>query len=274
MKAKKILITFFIALPILIFGRFFQLYSMIDPSTGFFLNDYADLAVTMCIVGAAVLLFILVMSIAKRDYPDKLATVSTPLGGVSILFGLVILVTAAGFISEGNLFTISSPPLSVDFSFSGLIYIILLIMSAVAFCLFGIFHITGTKKGMILMIFPIVLYVWRLISAFIDYTGIANISENIIDLIMLCCSLIFILLHAKIINGINYKINMPAAVGFGLAASLLCAVSTIPRYVLMIIGRSDLLHEGTTANPIDAGLMIYIVVFLIVYLKAENHPQK
>lgn len=270
MKAKKILILFFIALPVLIFGRFIQLFSLIDPTTGFFLDDQMQFNTFITAVLISVPVLFLLLSYFKNDYKKSFSFQSTGSGIVSLLFGFVFLIESAYIAISGQLFTLSNENGYFVFSFQSFLYMLLCIFSALCFCMQAIGCFSGEKKGRFLMIFPVIAWIYRLISSFISFSGIANISENIIEIFMLCSSLIFLLAQGKVINEIDCKKNIRTATAFGLVSACLCAVSTFPRYILLILGRTDLLHEGKIGSILDAGLFIYILCFLFSALKKES----
>lgn len=270
LKAKKILFLFFIALPVLVLGRFIQLFSLIDPSTGFFLDDQMQFNIFISILLAVIPILFILFSYFKNDYTEDISFRSIGFGVVSLLFGFVFLIESAYIAISGQLFTLSNEAGYSIFSFQALLYMLLCILSALGFCLQAASCFGGIKKGMFLMIFPVITWIYRLISSFISFTGIANISENIIEIFMLCTSLLFLLAHGKAVNNIECKKNLRMATAFGLAAASLCAVSTLPRYILLIMGRTDLLHEGKSGSILDIGLLIYAVCFLFFALKKQK----
>lgn len=270
LKAKKILILFFIALPVLVLGRFIQLFSLIDPSTGFFLDSELQFNVFISILLAGIPILFILLSYLKNDYAKTPSFQSVGFGVISLLFGFVFLVESAYVAVGGQLISFSAATGYTVFSFQALLYLLLCVLSALCFCMQAVGCFGSGKKGQFLMIFPVITWIYRLISTFINFTGIANISENIIEIFMLSASLIFLLAQGKVINELDCRKNLRTATAFGLSAACLCAVSTLPRYILLIIGRTDLLHEGKTGSILDAGLFIYIVFFLFAALKKQQ----
>lgn len=270
MKSKKVLFIFFLALPILVFGRFMELFTMIDSSTGFFYDEYANFNIYLSAILIVISCIIILMSFLQKNYPKSPVKCSPILGIFSLIFSLALLINSANLVLNGSIFSISDSSGYASFSIGNLIYFVLIVLAAISFGLFAVQNFTGSVKGKFTMVFPVILWTYRLIYTFIGYTGIANISENVIEIFAIAACLIFLLAHGKLINNLDYQKNIRTATAFGIIAALLCGLSTIPRYILFFMQRTDLIHEGIYGNPLDFILCAYIICFLFVYLTEDK----
>ncbi len=250
LKNLKIWLLFLIGLPVFLIGRTVALYTMIDPATGFFYSEYHTFHLVYSLLLAGFCVLLLILCLLDRKTTNHLQ--SSPVLGVgAFLMALVLLIQAAN-----ALFTL-------QFSVLYLLQLLCYVLSALAFCIYGIWHLTGYNKGKGLLLFPILLWILRLISVFIEYTGIANISENVLTLLAIAASTVFLLFHGKLTAGIATKTNYIRAMAFGLPASLLCLLASLPRYLLFFSGNSILLHNVSQSTLLELAMGIYILLFFL-----------
>ena len=141
-------------------------------------------------------------------------------------------------------------------------------ISAAAFFIFWAYgQIAGKKTYMLLSVAPILWAALRLGRTFMLYTGIADISENVFDIMMLCLMLVFWLLHGRIVSGYNYGAAVKWIFGVGLSAALLSVICTLPRLYVLLFGKSIILHESTAPKLINIASAVYIWYFLYRFSK-------
>ena len=110
-----------------------------------------------------------------------------------------------------------------------------------------------------LTVFPVLWCGVRLGASFIQYTGIAKISENLLDVGMLCLYLCFWLFHGRLWSGISSRKTARWVYGVGLAAALFGVICTVPRWIVSLTGIS--LHGASVPGAVDFMMAVYIVVF-------------
>ena len=266
LKFRNILPIFFIITIISVTVRFLQSYSMIDPRTGFFKPEFSALNIAISIAFGVVLLLFLVLGFKTKDKFSETKNKSPVLCASSMFLAFALMIEGGIMLNDGSFYAISKETGANEFQLGTLLGFTLLTFSVLAFCVYAVNLARDKKSGGFLLIFPVFYWAYRLITAFITYTGIANISENIIYIAMLCFSLVFLLSHGKIIADINPEKSIKSVLAYGFGGAMLCFVSIVPRFLLTIIGQQDLIHEGILGKPLDLILGVYIVIFMCVQM--------
>lgn len=260
MKLKNIYLLFVLFLPVSVMGRFFQLSSTINPSTGFFSADAADINFYMCAAFVVFAFFLFCCTLFYKGYSSAPIQPKPVLAVFSLILALTLLIDLGAMVTS----------IGGGVTAFQILHCALLMLSAAVFCLFAVWSFSGVKVNVGgLMLVPIVLWIVRLIADFMSFTGMANISENVIKLIMICTSMVFLLYHGKLVGGMGSVRNRRMAVAFGMPAAVLCLISTLPRYILYFVDATKL-HEGLLGDPADLALGVYIAVFIWQCLKEEQ----
>lgn len=264
MQHKYAFTLFFISLPVAVVIRILQLLYMIEPATGFFKPEFASIGTGIGIgLGILALLF-LIFSIFRNNEIRYIPKRSVSLSVLSFALAATQLAEIFSFVSGSEKFT---PAAALG--------VLFLLGSAAFFILLGVSRVTNFSLPAAFSLFPVFLWVYQLITSFMHYTGIANISENLFDVAMLCFTLLFLLNQAKMCCGVGESKSVRWALGSGLTAALFCAVTTLPRYAVILLNHRNVLHESTMPSPVNAAMLLYIVVFLVVTFarrKGEEDP--
>lgn len=251
MKAKIFWILCFVFLPLTVAGRTVQLLVMTEPATGFFKPSCAALGVAMGVLLGLCLAGLLALSKFLKE-PFR------PAGERNIPLAAAAFLMAAAQLYEAAAVMLSDARVGV-----ALVLQMLLLFGSVAFfAMLGVSRLSDLPLPHILTVLPVLLWVYKLAAAFIHYTGIANIAENLLEIALLCFSLLFMLQQGKFLSGDQAKTGR-WMLGGGICTILLCAAATLPRYILLLCGQGVLIHDGVLPNPSDLMLMIYILVFLL-----------
>lgn len=251
LKHKKAFIVFFTCFAVSIVARTLQLIFINEPETGFVKPEYMPVAVVLAVSLVVALTAIFLLAKFSGSHPTGLKKRSVPLAAISFAMAGAIV------------FEIITTVLKQPFYPAYLILILLLLGCIAFFIMMGSSQISDRKLPASLALILVIYWIARLIVTFMSFTGIANISENVIETGTLCFSLIFLLDHGKILSGVNAEKSMRWIFPTGLMASLLCGLSALPRYILIISGNGSLIHEGIIPTPVYLILCVYIVVFLL-----------
>lgn len=250
MKEKFFWIFCIVLLPLTVAGRTVQLLVMTEPVTGFFRQEYAATGILMGVLLGVCLAALLVCSRFSDPHPQSAGVKSLPLAFAAFLLAAAQLYEAA---------TVAVSDRQIGLS---LVLNMLLLFGSVAFfAMLGISRISDLPLPRSLTVLPVLLWIYKVIYAFTEYTGMANIAENILTVAALCFSLLFMLQQGKFLSG-DLKKSSRWLTGGGICTAVLCAASTLPRYIVALVGESRLIHEGVMPNPADLALCIYILVFL------------
>lgn len=253
MKHLKIFIFSAFILISTVVLRTIQLIFLTDAKTGFFKDGMEGLGtIIMAIIIVATVISSLLIFVFKKENLNPNPSSSLFLGCASIFAGIANL--AEPFISQVSLNAV--PQLLIA------LRVIFIILTGLTFCWFGISILFGAKLKPALSIIPIISYVIRLMSSFICFTGMSNISENLYDVLMLITTLIFFLLFGKGICGINESETHRKLFSCGIAAILFSAASSIPCLIVYFSGNSAFVHV-----PVDSPVTgLFMAIFILAYL--------
>lgn len=246
--------------------RCFQISNLINPENGFFLDGYEGLGtlltsavVLIVAIGAVLGLFTKTENIATNPKPNGV------LGGAALLAGVAQL----------------SEPATIFFAsyeISPIIHILKLFfigLTGLYFCYFGIMNLLGNKPKPDLSLIPVVSTILRLITAFISFTGMANISDNVYDLLALAATLLFMLFYSKSLVDIEFKPGKNAVFASGITAVLLNAAAVLPRIIMTVMGAKQYAHIQVDNTVSVIFLTVYIVVYLVIISKEpKNNTEK
>ena len=236
--------------------RVLQLLVLTDGSTGFgkLGAAYEGLNIAVSALTVLVAAGILVISsfFSKRQpvtAPDT--TLSPALSVYSLIFAIYNLFAAGIFLLKGNEI---GKPLNT-------LYLLLLLLSAVFFIFYGISGFGSVKCPKLLSVAPLLLCGYQLIAAFISYTGMANVSDNVYECLFLCCCLFFFLLHGKIISSVDMRRSARLMLPTAWLTILFGLITSVPPIVVAILGGSSLLHTPIATSVASLFPTIYAALF-------------
>lgn len=253
MKHLKILIFSAFALISTVVLRTVQLIFLTDAKTGFFKDGMEGIGtMIMAIIIGVIAVSSLLVFVFKKENLNPTPSSSLFLGCAALFAGIANLTEP--FVSQISLNSVPQLLLALR--------IILIILTGITFCWFGISILFGAKFKPALSIIPIISYVIRLMSSFICFTGMSNISENLYDVLMLITTLIFFLLFGKAVCGLAGSKTYRKLFGCGIAASLFSAASSIPCLIVYFSGNSAFVHI-----PVDSPVTgLFMAIFISAYL--------
>ena len=238
--------------------RCFQIGNLINPENGFFLDGYEGLG---ALLTSVVVLIVAVGTVLGLFTNTK--DISTSPKPNSILGGAALLVGVSQLSEPFTLFAAS-------YEISPIIYILKLAfigLSGLYFCYFGVMNILGIRPKPHLSLIAVVSTILRLIAAFMSFTGMANISDNVYDLLALTATLLFMLFYSKSLVGIEFKSGKTAVFMSGITAVLLNTAAVLPRIIMTMVGAKQYAHIQVDSNISVIFLTLYIAVYLVVISK-------
>lgn len=261
MKLKRLLFCFCAAVPLLTVLRIVEQGLMIDPKNGFYYDKYPWGGMLLLVI-LAVMLLLVILGRTCRRYPMSAPSASRPVFIVSA-------VMAAAFAVD-----IFQTVLSQEFSVSvlgesrgvlfylHLLYIAMAAMSLLFFAYYAFVQYSGRRASRLAPVIPVITFVLKLAVVFTEHSDIANISDNVNNILMLSFLLVFWLLHGRMVSDSGYARAVKWAYGVGFAASLYCVICTLPYYLLTVFGKSGLLHQTELPSVVLLASAVYIPVFL------------
>ena len=232
--------------------RCIQLMILTDAKTGFFVDGMESLGIALSVITVVIIAISSVLALASKKtevypIPDR----SIVLGIVSLLAGIANLIEPV--FSTNVFYTVPSWLIALR--------LIAVFLTGLIFCWFGISHILDLNPHYSLSVIFVIAWIVRLMSTFISFTGMSNISENLYDVLMLITMLLFFLTHSKALCGIKKKCHTQRILAIGFPAVLCTIASAIPN-IAMFFAKGTNAHYPTD-NPVTA---IFTALYVAVYL--------
>ncbi|MBO5105504.1 MAG: hypothetical protein J6C29_01250 [Clostridia bacterium] len=261
MKHIKVFIFSAFALVSAVTLRTIQLLFLTDAKTGFYKEGMEGIgtALMVLLIGVIAVASTLVFMFSKQKL--------SPTPSSSALLGCVALFAGIANIAE---------PFLNEISFSAVPAVLLglrtvmIIASGAVFCWYGIAILFGTKLHASLCIIPIITWVIRLMSSFICFTGMSNISENLYDVLMLISTLISLLLFGKAVCKISKSTTNRKLFASGIAAVLFTSVSSLPCIIAYITSDFTFVHIPVDSPITGLFMALFIAVYLLDICKARD----
>ncbi len=274
MKIKRLFIWLLIFAPVLTVLRIIEQAVMIDPANGFYYDEMSMAGKLILAVTLAIMLVMLILGRTAKEYPKSAPVKSRPLFVASLVMAAAVVVDVfTTIVSEKFNIAVMGGSRGLLF-YLYLLYIAAALASLLFFLYYAYTQYTGIKAARLAPIIPIFMAVLKLAIVFSEHAGMANISDNVNNVLMLCFLLIFWLLHGRVISNAGYSKAVKWIYGVGLCASVYCAVCTLPYYLITIFGRADLLHQTTLPSLLYLAAAVYIPVFLCSLLSGGTVTPK
>lgn len=266
MNNKNAWIVFTVALLITLPTRIYQVLFLVDQDTGFYTDGIRTTAFVSVSLAVGVLLLMVMCFMDKSEKPRYSPIRSVPAAVAGALAGLgLILQYAVGFFTAG---APQNPVPSIILALIG-------IGAGAVFILTAYHFATGCntfEDHPILALIPSVWGCASLVSLFITYVAVVNVSENIYDTFTVVFLLLFLFAQAKMFARIDDEKSGKLIYMFGFPAALLSLVTGIPGTVMVLGNISHTSTFPAGLYPVNVLLALYVILFLIHYshLKADK----
>ena len=233
--------------------RCIQLMLLTNVKTGFFINGMETLGILLSVITFIIIILssVLAISAKKADVypiPDR----SKVLGVFSLLAGVANLIEP--IFNAGSFYAVPSLLIALR--------LITIFLTGLVFCWFGLSHLLDLNPHYNFSVVFVISWVLRLMTTFISFTGMSNITENLYDILMLITMLLFFLTHSKALCGIKKKHHIQRILAIGFPAILCTIASSVPNIVLYLSKGAENAHSPID-NPITA---IFTAAYVAVYL--------
>lgn len=259
MKLNKILLLFLLALPSSVALRFLQLYFTIDAKTGFYLNESGNYGPILLILILLFTLFVGVFGYLVFVQPNNTPkpNIYTSISAAFLSFAII------GDVVLKNS-SVTTPVWQTN---------LLRLFGVAAVIYFIIFSVELFKEFQIPKIInaiPVIYFIVKIICDFTAISKLAMISDNVLLVITYCLTLLFFLNFAKLYNNIENEKTFKRLLSYGLTASLLCFVVSIPNILINIITKMSYLHTSMYTNISVLFVGVFILSFLLSYFSKKN----
>lgn len=261
MKNSKFFIFSGISLLSVVVIRCIQIAFLINPQNGFFYENYEGvgvlLTVMIIVITVIAALFTAFINVNKIDIMPK---ENFGMGCVSLLLGLSQI--SELFMLNGTLEKV--PAIIV------ILRTLFILLSGISFCYLGIMYITKNKANNICIITSVFCWIFRLVSTFISFTGMSNISDNLYDLLTLVSTLVFLLFYSKYITGIKAKFHKNIVLISATVAIIISAVSVLPKVVVALFGVTDFFDFHIDSPVTSLFMTVYIAYYMVNVLISQK----
>ncbi len=239
--------------------RIIEMLFLIDSATGFYKSGCSWFAVVSgglsLLVIASLAYFCGIKSYVRKKLPRP--GIFTSVISFATCVSLISVFVSAMFdnIKASN------------FSALSLVSSLVSIIAVVFFAVYGLSGFIPFDIPAYMPLFLVPVWVYRLVYCFMTIGTMAHIADNVYTIIMLCLCTVFFLFASKALSGISVKNNLSVAVPIGLAASVLCFACTVPRFLLTVFGKGEVLHENSNVDLFIFFVGIFITAFNLRAIK-------
>ena len=250
MRKSKVTAVFIAAAVLAVALRLFEMLALTEYNTGFIRTDRKVIFYVLSAIIAAAIVFPVVFALSSGPSAEKSKSFNAVISLSSLFLGVAVIVDV---LTEKY----ASVPAALKY-----ICIALGILSAAYFIVFAVRAITYFPLSSKLAALPVLFFTIRASTVFISRSLHAVLSETVFDIAAYCFCMLFFLELARGVNGIADKNNTRKVAALGIAASLICFCSSVPR-MLTAVFYSAALHDSGFAGflPLFTGIYIAAAVF-------------
>lgn len=253
MKHRHALMLFGITLPICVLLRTIQMIFTIDSKTGFIKQQYSAVGITITVVICAAVASIGLLTATIDGKKQNQKQVRPVIAIASALTsGMFVYQTVAGLTQQRG------------GAWYDMLLVLLAFASAVVFLAYGFKNIYDYKMPPIMLIVPVLYYIVKLISVFVSTSALSLVTENVF-LIFTCSVLLWFMFEfACFENEIGDSNKRPKRLfASGLAAVLLCAVTSLPKFIFAAVSDARLSGGDIAAALLNVSIGIFVFVYIV-----------
>ncbi len=276
-KMRYLLFVFAAAVLVSLPTRVYQLLALVDASNGFFKESDVTVPVLYAVVVIFGLLFLVLSFISKEVPSPKLPTGKNPILGIASFvitagLGWDMFATLRDIIpvNQGNAMIFMSL-LKTNLAEKGgtftIFQFVFAFFAIIYFIVFGLSHLNGKasyKEFKILALSPLCWSMTVLVTKLMNAISFIKVSELLFEIFMFVFTMLFFLTFARISSGVFTEDSMWGIYGYGLTASLLAAMVTIPRIVIGVVGLDAV--DGYEFDFAHLAVLIFIVAYVFASL--------
>ncbi len=258
MKQNKIMLFFFIALPVSLVLRFLQLCFTIESNTGFYINEtknFGPILLLMILMSAfSVALFSWLTFIRPNNPPKTTKFMSVSAIGLSCaIFAELIF---------------NNSPVAIPWQ-SALLKLLSLAVTAY-FILFALTPFIKIKIPEIASSVTVLYIIIRMICDFTSISKLALISDNILLIFSYCAVLTFFLNFTKLYCDADNDKSFKVILSSGLASVVLCFTSSIPNLLINILSKNGYHHSSLFTCVTLLLFGVFILSYILSYFSKDN----
>ena len=282
--AQTLILSFalLLALPV----RVYQYLHVIDGTSGFYNNWFNP--TVFGLYGLCLLVIILLVVLSAKSGKQTIYAMPS---GKKIGLGLSALASSLAFLAASafnavNAYGILSGSrvteqlvLGNNVGKSTLLFtaiqVLFGVLSAVFMLAYAVSCFSGKeqyKKVKILAASPALWAVARLMLGFSQTISFRYVSELLFDLLTALFIAMFFVAFAKFsVGALTARVQM-RLFGYGMLSIFFCLLSAVPRYIMLLMGRSDVLYRSMNAyEAADLILPIFVACFIFAVAATKQY---
>lgn len=257
MKHKTVYVGFGFSLLSLIIMRVCQLLFTIESNTGFYKSSYSNFSV-LCLVVIALFVTAMMYFSFTDINPDNKGKEGKICATFSALTGGALLAKAVFLVMKqlGN-FEIVVAATAV--------------MATIAYVGYAQSVFTDTPQKPLFHILTVPFWLVELIYVFVENNDISAVPERIYDIVTVGLCVVFSLYHLKFKADMLNPFGKKLMVALGLVTAAFCFVSTLPRYIVILLGGGEQLHASAISDALFPMYGAMIISFVFGVFKTEKN---
>ena len=236
--------------------RTFQFLTNLEAGTGFYIDTSSILIYVLYgIIGAGIVISMASALLYKSELGFDRTPAKRPVQGIiSLLTAVAVLFDAALDLNTILNYSAQNSDMTKVALYVLCAQSLFAVLAAIFFVVFGISMLSGTTNASeykIISVAPTVWFMFRLIYRFTATISFLKVSDLFFEMLMLAFMLIFFTAFAQLnskieSNGLDWRL-----VAFGLPAAVLALICFIPRFIMVISGKSEALYTGSPVEYCD-----------------------
>lgn len=279
MKTKKstesnlsfiaVFLVFAVALVVSVPLRCYQLFNLLDSSTGFYVKTNITVPILNAVLFGTLLVSVVISFLGKKTTVSRPIGRNIPLAVSAFLFSFSLIFDGVNSLFDAALNGFHMNEIFiVAQGFFGL-------LSSVFLIIVGISFTAGTdtfiRRG-ILAVTPVFWAISRVLQRFAIAIDFKNVSEILYELAMLCLAMLFFVAFARVyVNrsgaGLSWRIT-----AFGIPAALFAFLCSVPRYCVKFIGMPEHIVKNSPPVFADFCMGVFIVAVMIAFVSDRRDP--
>lgn len=267
--------------------RVYQYFKVLEPETGFYSKTDFSVYAIYILLGAAMIIGVVIPLINKKKMITVSSVKKSPVFlAISLILAVTIIIDSAGqLMSYFDLYDVanSSGTAITDYvkKQGGTLLMLQAVSGAVAAVYFFVSGLSvglGNSDGSrlkILALTPVLWCIFKLLYRFKRTISFVNVSDLMLELFEIVFLMLFFLALAQTVAKIDADAVFWKIYGYGIPAAMFALICFLPRVIVMIVGKSELLNSHYGVSFSDLGVAIYIIYNLLSRAKAQtNEPEE
>lgn len=261
--------------------RVYQYFKVLEPETGFYSTIDFSVYIINALLGIAVITAIVIPLINRKKMITVASVKKSPVFLVlSLILAVTIIIDSAGqLMSYFDLYDAAASSGSTIAEYvkkqggTLLLQAVSGAIAAVYFFVSGLSVSLGNSDGSklkLLGLTPVLWCIFRLLYKFKRTISFINVSDLLLELFEIVFLMLFFFALAQTVARIDVKTVFWKIFAYGIPAAMFALMCFLPRFILMVTGKSELLNDHYGVSYSDLGAAAYIIYNLLSRAKAQT----